>query len=65
MSTKNSSLQITLRKQVFPYLKEGWQVSPSSRLLKFEQMDNSQQVPPAIDFGAHLQPSRKTSLLKI
>jgi len=64
-STKNSSLQITLRKWILPHPKERWQVLSSSRLLKFEQMDDSQQIPPAIDFRAHLQPSREMSLLKV
>jgi len=65
MSTKNLSLQITLRKWILSHPKERWQISSSSRLPKFEQMDNSQQIPLATDFRTYLQPSGEMSLLKI
>jgi len=42
MSTKNLPFQISLCQWILPYLKERWQVLSSSRLSKFEQMDNPQ-----------------------
>jgi len=56
-------LQITLCKWILPYLKERWQVSSSSRLSKFEQMDDPQQIPLAINFGTYLL-SRPTTVLR-
>jgi len=64
-STKNSLLQITLCKWIFPHPKERRQVLSGSRLSKSEQMDNPQQIPPAIDFRTHLRPGRETPILKV
>jgi hypothetical protein len=58
-------IKLPLRQWLLSHSKERWEVPPSTRLPKPEQMDDTESIPTPTDQRPHLRPSRVPLVLEI